>query len=63
MITSFVEKPENPSSTLCATMVYILKKEHLKYIKLLLEEGQKNNAGEIKAGELIAYIMRNEKVW
>lgn len=62
-VTSFVEKPENPSSTLCATMVYAIKQEHLKYIPLLLEEGKQKNAGEIKAGELIAYIMRYEKFW
>jgi dTDP-glucose pyrophosphorylase len=37
-VSSFVEKPENPSSSLCATMIYALKKEHLKYIPLLLEE-------------------------
>lgn len=63
VITSFVEKPENPSSTLCATMIYAIKYEHLKYIPLLLEEGKRKNAGEIKAGELIAYIMRYEKFW
>jgi dTDP-glucose pyrophosphorylase len=37
-ITSFVEKPENPSSTLCATMIYAIKNDHLKYVSLLLEE-------------------------
>lgn len=44
-------------------MIYGIKKEHLKYIPLLLEEGEKNNAGEIKAGELIAYIMQSEQVY
>lgn len=62
-ILSFIEKPENPTSTLSATMVYALKKEHLKYVPLLLEEWKEKNAWEIKAGELIAYIMRFEKVW
>lgn len=62
VITSFVEKPENPTSTLCATMVYAIKKEHVKYIQLLHEEGKKQNSGEIKAGELIAYMMKNEEV-
>lgn len=62
-ITAFVEKPEAPSSTLCATMVYAIKKEHLKYIPLLLEEWKQKNAGELKAGELIAYIMKHEKIW
>lgn len=62
-VSSFVEKPENPSSSLCATMIYGLKKEHLKYIPLLLEEWKRQNAGEIKAGEMIAYIMKNEPVY
>lgn len=62
-VTSFVEKPENPSSSLCATMIYALKKEHLKYIPILLDEGKKKNAGEIKAGELIAYVMKSVQVY
>jgi glucose-1-phosphate thymidylyltransferase len=63
VVTSFVEKPENPSSSLCATMIYALKKEHLKYIPILLEEGKRKDAGEIKAGELIAYVMKSEEVY
>ncbi len=62
-ITSFIEKPENPTSTLAATMVYALKKEHLHYIPSLYREGQEKNMGEIKAGELIAYIMQYEHVY
>lgn len=62
-VTSFVEKPEHPSSSLCATMIYALKKEHLKYIPLLLQEWKEKNAGEIKAGEMIAYIMKHEPVY
>lgn len=44
-------------------MVYAIKKEYLHYIPELLEDGKNRNAGEIKAGELIEYIMRKEKVW
>lgn len=62
-IASFVEKPENPTSTLAATMVYAIKKDHLKYIPALLQEGIEKNAGEIKAGELIGYIMRFADVY
>ncbi len=44
-------------------MIYGIRKEHIKYIPLLFEEGQQKNAGELKAGELIAYIMKHEQVW
>lgn len=44
-------------------MVYAIKKDHLKYIPTLLQEGIEKNAGEIKAGELIAYIMRFADVY
>ena len=32
-ITSFVEKPSNPESTLASTLIYALKKEHLHFVK------------------------------
>lgn len=61
-LTSFIEKPNNPSSTLISTMIYVIKNENIQYISQLLEEWKKNNRGEIKAWELIAYILKYEKI-
>ena len=58
-ILEFVEKPENPKSTLAGTLIYIIKKEDLKYISecLDLERGR-----EFKTGEFITYLIKKEKV-
>lgn len=45
-INSFIEKPEQPPSTLAATLIYALKKDHVKYIKMALAEGKADRAGD-----------------
>ncbi|MFT4313148.1 MAG: nucleotidyltransferase family protein [Candidatus Woesearchaeota archaeon] len=44
-ITSFVEKPENPSSTLISTLFYMIPHTSLPIIRSLVEEGNSDKAG------------------
>lgn len=57
-ITSFIEKPENPSSTLASTLIYALKKEHLPFIKRALQEGKAD-----RAGDFIKYLSERQPVF
>lgn len=50
-ISSFTEKPEKPTSTLCATLVYCLKNEALRYVKKVIDSGKAD-----RAGDFIAYL-------
>jgi len=51
-IVNFFEKPQNPSSTLAATLVYFFPKDTLKYI----EEYVKLGLSTDKAGDYIAWL-------
>ena len=60
-ITEFVEKPPEPKSTLAATCVYFLKKDDLPLIDECLKS--KGGEGEVKAGDLIAYMIEKTDVY
>ncbi|MBN1129188.1 MAG: nucleotidyltransferase family protein [Chitinispirillaceae bacterium] len=59
-VTGFQEKPASPASTIAATAVYILRREHLAPIKELESnrDGKETNLGEV----IIELLRRNKKV-
>ncbi len=57
-IISFVEKPEQPTSTLASTLIYALKKEHLSFIKRALAGGKAD-----RAGDFIKYLSECQEVF
>jgi glucose-1-phosphate thymidylyltransferase len=58
-IRSFVEKPPEPSSTLCATATYVYHREHVPLVRTyLLEE-----PGADQPGRLVAWLHRREPVY
>ena len=58
IITRFLEKPEEPPSTLAATAFYIFKAETVRLVLNYLEEGGKPDA----LGYFIAYLVENRPV-
>jgi glucose-1-phosphate thymidylyltransferase len=58
-VISFVEKPENPESTLCAICVYFYPKEALKLIDKYIAEGNNKDA----PGNLPAWLINNDEVY
>jgi glucose-1-phosphate thymidylyltransferase len=60
-ITEFVEKPSEPKSTFAATCVYFIRKEDLPLIEDCLNENKSSE--EVKAGELIAYMIGRTDVY
>jgi glucose-1-phosphate thymidylyltransferase len=58
-ILSFVEKPESPASTLCATATYLYHREHLPLIAQYLAEG---NAPD-QSGSFAEWLQAREPVY
>jgi glucose-1-phosphate thymidylyltransferase len=59
-VIGFQEKPADPSSSIAATAVYVLRKEHLAPIRALesSREGKETNLGEV----IIELLRLNKKV-
>lgn len=57
-ITDFAEKPQKPKTTLTATMVYMLRKEHLKELHNIMSDGSPDNAGEF-----IRFLSERRKIY
>lgn len=57
-ITRFLEKPEDPPSTLAATAFYIFRAETVKLVLKYLDEGGKPDA----LGHFITYLVENRPV-
>ncbi|MBI2102620.1 nucleotidyltransferase family protein [Candidatus Woesearchaeota archaeon] len=57
-ISSFIEKPEHPPSTLASTLIYALRKEHLSFIEKALEEGKAD-----RAGDFIKFLSEQQAVY
>ena len=57
-ISSFIEKPERPPSTLASTLIYALRKEHLSFIGKALEEGKAD-----RAGDFIKFLSEQQAVY
>jgi len=58
-ITSFVEKPADPASTLAATATYIYHREHVPLVRRYLEEG---NAPD-QSGSFFEWLQAREPVY
>ena len=58
-IVDFVEKPDDPPSTLAATATYLYSREHLALVDVYLEEG--NNPDQ--PGNFVAWLHRREPVY
>jgi glucose-1-phosphate thymidylyltransferase len=58
-VVGFVEKPEDPPSTLAATASYIYHREHIPLVARYLEEGNQPD----QPGRLIAWLHTREPVY
>jgi glucose-1-phosphate thymidylyltransferase len=58
-VTGFVEKPDDPRSTLAATATYLYHREHVTLVEGYLDEGNPHD----QPGNLIAWLHRREPVF
>jgi glucose-1-phosphate thymidylyltransferase len=58
-IINFVEKPENPPTTLCATATYLYRRDHAALIRTYLEEGNPPD----QPGNFVAWLHERESVY
>jgi glucose-1-phosphate thymidylyltransferase len=58
-VLSFVEKPENPSSTLAATATYLYDRGHVGLVRTYLDEGNTPDA----PGNFVAWLHRRARVY
>jgi glucose-1-phosphate thymidylyltransferase len=58
-VVEFVEKPAEPTSTLCATATYIYHRDHLPLVRRYLDEG---NAAD-QSGSFFEWLMAREPVY
>lgn len=58
VVTSFVEKPEHPGSTLISTVVYGIPRERVEVVQAYLDAGGDPD----KSGDLIAWLHTRERV-
>ena len=58
-LTSFVEKPQNPTSDLAATATYIYHREHIPLIEEYIREGNPPD----QPGNLVAWLLQREPVY
>jgi glucose-1-phosphate thymidylyltransferase len=58
-VTNFVEKPEHPPTTLCATATYLYKRDHARLVATYLDEGNPPD----QPGNFVAWLHRREPVY
>jgi glucose-1-phosphate thymidylyltransferase len=58
-ITNFVEKPDDPPTTLCATATYLYRREHAALVRVYLAEGNPPD----QPGNFVAWLHRREPVY
>jgi glucose-1-phosphate thymidylyltransferase len=58
-ILDFVEKPEHPPTTLCATATYFYKRDHARLVSAYLEDGNPPD----QPGNFIAWLHKREPVY
>lgn len=58
-ITNFVEKPEEPPTTLCATATYLYTRDHAGLVGTYLEEGNPPD----QPGHYVAWLHKREPVY
>lgn len=58
-VVGFVEKPEHPPSTLCATATYLYEREHVQLVEQYLSEGNPPD----QPGNYVGWLHRHEPVY
>jgi glucose-1-phosphate thymidylyltransferase len=58
-VIGFVEKPEHPPSTLCATATYLYEREHVRLVEQYLAEGNPPD----QPGNYVGWLHRREPVY
>ncbi|HLB18764.1 MAG TPA: nucleotidyltransferase family protein [Gaiellaceae bacterium] len=58
-VIGFVEKPEVPSTTLCATATYLYERDHVRLVGQYLEEGNPPD----QPGNYVAWLYQREPVY
>jgi glucose-1-phosphate thymidylyltransferase len=58
-VVGFVEKPEIPPTTLCATATYLYERDHLRLVEQYLDEGNPPD----QPGNYIAWLHKREPVY
>jgi glucose-1-phosphate thymidylyltransferase len=58
-VIGFVEKPENPPTTLCATATYLYTREDVRLIERYLDEGNPPD----QPGNYVAWLYKREPVY
>lgn len=58
-IVAFVEKPDEPQSSLCATATYLYHREHVPLVARYLDEGNSSD----QPGRLVAWLHEREPVY
>jgi glucose-1-phosphate thymidylyltransferase len=58
-VIGFVEKPEVPPTTLCATATYLYEREHVRLVEQYLEEGNPPD----QPGNYVAWLYKREPVY
>jgi glucose-1-phosphate thymidylyltransferase len=58
-VVGFVEKPEDPPTTLCATATYFYDREHVRLVSTYLEEGNPHD----QPGNFIAWLHERAPVY
>jgi glucose-1-phosphate thymidylyltransferase len=58
-VTSFVEKPQHPPTTLCATATYLYRREHAAMVETYLAEGNPPD----QPGNFVAWLHTRAPVY
>jgi glucose-1-phosphate thymidylyltransferase len=58
-IVGFVEKPEHPPTTLCATATYLYEREHVRLVSTYLDEGNPHD----QPGNYVAWLHKRAPVY
>jgi glucose-1-phosphate thymidylyltransferase len=58
-VIDFVEKPEHPPTTLCATATYLYTREHARLVSTYLDEGNPPD----QPGNYVAWLHKRERVY
>jgi glucose-1-phosphate thymidylyltransferase len=58
-VIDFVEKPEHPPTTLCATATYLYRREHARLVSTYLDEGNPPD----QPGNYVAWLHKRERVY
>lgn len=62
-ILSFIEKPQNPTSTLIGTMIWLITAQDARLIDKSLTDFTSSHTGEMNAGSFIAYLVKHSLVY